>query len=122
MTVNLDESIEIDCTIEYEFFKYEDFDNYQPKINMTFYIKQNNSMYIPIDEIEVKDLKIDDHNQTLNWKRSIIYRIKLINKEENNREYVCIIIPDMLQNEDLFHDNNRICRTRINIRSKILFI
>jgi len=124
MTINVDESIEIDCTIEYEFLKYDDLDNYHPIINLRFYIKENNSMYKPIDQIdlnEIKDFQIDN-NRTLNWKRSIIYRIKSINKEENNREYVCIVIPDTLQNENLFQDNNRICRTRINVRSKFLFL
>jgi hypothetical protein len=119
MTVNIDESIEIECTIEYEFFKYEDLENYQPTINLTFYIKENNSMYIPIDQMylnRIKDLQTDD-NRTFNWQRSIRYRIKSRNQEE----YVCMIIPDTLQNEDLFQDNNRICRTRINIRSKALF-
>jgi len=104
--------------------KYDDLDNYHPIINLRFYIKENNSMYKPIDQIdlnEIKDFQIDN-NRTLNWKRSIIYRIKSINKEENNREYVCIVIPDTLQNENLFQDNNRICRTRINVRSKFLFI
>jgi len=92
--------------------KYDDLDNYFPRINLTFYIKENNS----INQIylnEIKDLQIDK-----NWKRSIIYRIKSINKEENNREYICIIIPDTLLNKDLFQDNNRICRTTINIKSK----
>ncbi len=91
-------------------------DNYFPKINLTFYIKENNS----INQIylnEIKDLQIDN-NKILNWKRSIIYRIKSINKKENNREYICILISDNLQNNDLFQDNNRICRTRINIKSK----
>lgn len=54
----------------------------------------------------------------MNWKRSIIYKIKSIN---TNQEYICIIIPDYIENQNLFQDNNRICRTRINIPSKILF-
>ncbi|CAF3539320.1 unnamed protein product [Rotaria sordida] len=120
VTVNIDESFEITCTIEYEFLNYDDLDNYQPIINFTFYIKENDFIYKIIDQNylnEIKDFKIDN-NITLNWKRSIIYTIKSINKEENNREYGCIIIPDTLRNEDLFQDNNRICRTGINVKNR----
>ncbi|CAF3966316.1 unnamed protein product [Rotaria sp. Silwood2] len=120
ITVNVDESIEMTCTIEYEFLNYDDLDNYQPIINFTFYIKENDFMYKIIDQNylnEIKDFKIDN-NMALNWKRSIIYRIKSINQEENNREYGCIIISESLRNEDLFQDNNRICQIRINVLNR----
>ncbi len=97
--------------------------DYQPGINLTFYRKQNNSMYLPIDQIylnEIEDLPIDN-NQTLNWKRSIRYQMKFIDQEENNREYICIIIPDSLKNEDLFQNNHRSCRTKIHIQSRHYF-
>ncbi|CAF4283685.1 unnamed protein product [Rotaria socialis] len=118
LTVNIHESIEIACTIEYEFLNYEDLDNFHPMINFTFFIRENNSTYEIIDQNylnEIQDFKIDD-NSTLNWKRSIAYTIKSMNKEGNNREYGCIVIPDTSKNEDLFQDMNRICR--INVHAK----
>jgi hypothetical protein len=120
ITANFDESIEIECTIEYEFIKNDD---YQPFINLTFYIKQNNSRYSPIDQIYLNDIEDSpmENNQSLNWKRSIRYRMKLMDKEENYREYVCIVIPDSLENEDLFQNNHRLCRTKIDIRRKFFF-
>jgi hypothetical protein len=123
ITVNLNESIEIECTIEYEFFKYEDLNDYQPAINLTFYFKQNHSIYLPINQIylnEIEDLPIDT-NQTLNWKRSIRYRMTFTDNKETNREYICIIIPDSLKTEDLFRNNSRSCQTKIHIRSEFFF-
>ncbi len=70
---------------------------------------------------EIKDLQTDN-NITSNWKRSIIYTIKSINKGDNGREYACIVVPDMLQTKDLFQDKHRICLTRINVKSKVLLI
>ncbi|CAF0768856.1 unnamed protein product [Adineta steineri] len=119
VTINVDESIEIQCTIEYEFIKYEDFDSYQPRINFTFYLKQNDSFYTAINQEylnEINDIQVDD-NMTWIWKRSISYTVRLMNKEENYREYACIIIPDTLKIVDIFQDDNRICRTRINIQN-----
>lgn len=82
---------------------------------MTLYFIQNHSIYIPIERNEIRDLQIDN-NRTYSWKRSIIYTIKPISEEE----YICIVIPDTLGNKDLLqYNNNRICRTRINIRNKI---
>ena len=124
ITINVNESIEIECTIEYKFLNYDDLDHYQPRINLTFYIKENNSTFKTIEEIylnEIKDFQIDQ-NMTLNWKRLITYKIKPINTGENRREYVCIIIPDTLNNQDLFHDENRICRIIINVKGKFLLI
>jgi hypothetical protein len=83
---------------------------------MTFYLKQNDSTYMPVDQIylnEIKDLQIDN-----NWTRSITYTIRPI----NNEEYICMVTPDSLGNKDLFEDNNRQCRTTINIKSNILFL
>ncbi|CAF4310303.1 unnamed protein product, partial [Adineta steineri] len=119
ITINVDESIEIQCTIEYEFIKYEDFDNYQPRINFTFYLKQNDSFYTAINQEylnEINDIQIDN-NATWIWKRSISYTVRLMNKEENYREYACIIVPDTLKIVDIFQDDNRICRTRIKIQN-----
>ncbi|CAF3387197.1 unnamed protein product [Rotaria sp. Silwood1] len=119
VTVNIDESFDITCTIEYEFLNYDDLDNYQPTINFTFYIKENDFMYKIIDENylnEIKDIKIN--NMTLNWRRSIIYTIQSINKNVNDREYGCILIPDTLKNEDIFQDSNRICQIRINVENR----
>lgn len=111
--MNIDESIEIECTIEYEYLKY----NYsKPKINLIFYLKENNSFYIPIDEIylnKIEDIEIEKNH----WKHSIIYQIKSINNHQ--QEYICMIIPDYFENEDLFQHSNRICRTIINIQSRI---
>lgn len=92
--------------------------DYQPTINLTFYLKQNDSLYTAIDQIylnEIKDFQTDI-NITSNWKRLINYTIKSINK---GREYACIVVPDTLQTEDLFQETNRICLTRINVRSKV---
>ncbi|CAF1919780.1 unnamed protein product [Rotaria magnacalcarata] len=119
LTVNIDESTEIVCTIEYEFLNYEDLDDYQPMINFTFFIRENNSTYKIIDQNylnEIQDFKIDD-NSTFNWKRSIAYTIKSINTEGNNRDYGCIIIPDTWKNEDLFQDMNRICRINVHVKN-----
>ncbi|CAF1164112.1 unnamed protein product [Rotaria magnacalcarata] len=119
LTVNIDESTEIVCTIEYEFLNYEDLDDYQPMINFTFFIRENNSTYKIIDQNylnEIQDFKIDD-NSTFNWKRSIAYTIKSINTEGNNRDYGCIIIPDTRKNEDLFQDMNRICRINVHVKN-----
>ncbi len=99
-------------------------DNYQPTINLTFYLKQNDSLFTVIDQIylnEIKDLQADN-NITSNWKRSIIYRIKSMNKGDDGREYACIVVPDTFQTKDLFQDKNRICLTRINVKSKVLLI
>ncbi|CAF0759301.1 unnamed protein product [Adineta steineri] len=119
ITINVDESIEIQCTIEYEFIKYEDLDNYQPRINFTFYLKQNDSFYTAVNQEylnEINDIQIDD-NATWIWKRSISYTVRLMNKEENYREYACIIVPDTLKIVDIFQDDNRICRTKIDIQN-----
>lgn len=125
ITINgADEPIELECSIEYEFFKYEDLDNYQPMMNFTFYVKENNLIYTPIDQNEldeIQDYKIDNH-MALTWKRSIIYRIKSIQQEEHHREYACIIIPDTVRNDVLFQDQNRVCQIKINIKSRLWLI
>lgn len=121
--VNVNESVELTCSIEYEFLNYDDLDIYQPMINLTFYIRENEFTYKMIDQTylsEIKDFKIG-HNKTLNWKRSIIYRIKEINTE-HNQEYGCIALSDRLRNEDLFNDNDRICRIHVHVKSNALLI
>ena len=59
------------------FFNYEDLDEYQPSLNLTFYLEQNRSMYTMIDQMylnEIKDLRIDKNERLKMAKRSISYK------------------------------------------------
>ncbi|CAF1596318.1 unnamed protein product, partial [Adineta ricciae] len=112
ITISLNETLDIVCSIDYEYAMYNDLEHYQPQINLTFYLKENHSLYTSVisEELdEMNDLTIDQ-NRTLNWTRSIKHTIESIDDKETNREYICMITPDASPNK------YRICRTRIHIQ------
>ncbi|UJR35413.1 hypothetical protein I4U23_028170 [Adineta vaga] len=108
ITIHANESIDISCSIDYEFVIYND---YQPTINLSFYLKQKDSSYRNIISKDFDEIK-----NSFNWKRSIKYTIESIDSNELNREYICIITLDPSKNVNLFVNNHRICRTKINIK------
>ena len=120
VTINVDQSIEIECSIQYEYFQYDHLTDYQPSINLTFYRREKNSIYVPIHPLDLSTIKdvLVEKNQTSIWKRSISYTSPPIENGENYREYFCIVIPDSTQNEEIFSNTNRSCRAHINIQSK----
>lgn len=106
----MDQSIDIECSINYEFYNYEDLESYQPMINFTFYYQQNNSNYQILDKIYLNDNQINENKSYL-WQRLIRYRIPSIDKHETHRKYLCIIASDSTE-------NRQICQTNIYIPSR----
>ena len=48
ITISLNETVDIVCSIDYEYAMYNDLEHYQPQINLTFYLKENHSLYTSI--------------------------------------------------------------------------
>lgn len=119
VTVSSMESAEITCSVEYEYLNSM---SSAPLINLVFYIQDQNSTLTSVDQSDVNSIADTsvNHSSTL-WKRSINSSIRAMDPGEKPREYLCIVIPDTWQPEQVLQSNEHICRTMVHVRRTCSF-
>ena len=121
-TIDFDDSVNITCSIEYDFWRFGDWETYQPSVNLTFYLRENDSQWTSIDPRYLMATKDTRTNRTRwNWKHSISHVTLPLTNKERSREYLCIAIPDTPFNDDVSQNEDRVCRTTLLVRRKLSF-